>query len=442
MSQTATKKNKRRTGLKYHKNGYAKINGLEIVGLKRRPDGRYYSAEVPAKTFGKDPAVALLRFQQWDAQRKRETVTLASQRNKTVHVPANVHWQGAEDHWKPGHDSIVDILHKIPAAEFWAVVRERILDDPFQAAKKTGLPLDRLASLPKPKTEKKLPLSDIGALYASKKMSPNERSKSILAWQEFADAVSVKTIEEIDESRIEKYRIFLERRKLADKTLRNRLLKLGTILNYARPRCKDHATAIDSVKSDLYLLIAKPKEPEPDPRPIKPKHFRALLKVASVKWRAMLLLALNAALHPKELGEVLRDEIDLDDGTFVTKRTKTGIRRCCKLWDRTVSAIKAYQAEESHDSRYLFLNQDQAPYTAHSVIDNWKRLISKAKLPNTISFDSIRDGARTNMSGDGARIVMGHSIGIDDRYGLRMPNSTEVVEACRAIEASYFRGKK
>ncbi len=421
---------------KYRKNGYAKINDLEIVGLKRRPNGRYYSAEVPTKTFGTDPQAALLRFQQWQAQRKGERVTIYDE--TTAHPKTRESWEHfAEHHPEPKvrkmyaaflADPQVKRGRVVSSAAFWGMVRELILADPFSAAKKTGLPLDRLASLPKPKTEKKLSLSDIGESYATKAMTPNEKSKSILAWQEFTQAVTpAKTIEDVDATAVEQYRAFLEGRKLADKTVRNRLLKLGTILNYAKPRNKNHAEAIESVKSDLYLLIQRPKEPEPDPRPIKPRHYRALLKVASVKWRAMLLLALNAALHPKELGEVQKDEIDLEDGTFQTKRTKTGIRRCAKMWDRTVKAIHEYQAEEPHESKYLFVNVHAAKYNAHSVIDNWIRLAKAAKVPSHITFDCIRDGARTHMSGDAARSVMGHRIpGDDDRYNFRMPDSPEV----------------
>lgn len=428
-NQTKTKRGK------YAKTGYVRINNQEIAGLKQRPDGRFYAADVPTKTFGKDPAVALLRFEQWQSQRKGETVTLASERNKTIRIPG----AGWFQNYKPSHDELVDVLHNIPSAEFWQVVREKILADPFQAARKTGLPLDRLESLPKPRKQVKLPLSAIGELYEAKAMTQNERSRSILAWKEFIEAVApAKDIEDVDETAIEEYRKFLESRKLSAKTLRNRLLKIGTILNYAKPRNKDHAQAIEAVKSDLYLLIQRPKEPEPDPKPIKPKQFTAILKVASVKWKAILLLSLNAALHPKELAEVLLKEIDLEDDTFQTKRTKTGIRRCAKLWDRTIEAIQEYQAAESHNSLYLFVNEHREKYNAHSVIDNWKRLIKAAKVPDTVCFDSLRDGARTNMSGDAARIVMGHSIGIDDRYNLRMPDSPEVVAACEAVETYYF----
>ena len=41
------------------------FQGHQIVGLKRRPDGRFYSATKPTKTFGTDPAEAVSQFWQW-----------------------------------------------------------------------------------------------------------------------------------------------------------------------------------------------------------------------------------------------------------------------------------------------------------------------------------------------------------------------------------------
>lgn len=48
-----------------------KIDGEPIDGLKRRPDGRFYSAAEPTVTFGKNPIVAVVEFAQWQFETGR-----------------------------------------------------------------------------------------------------------------------------------------------------------------------------------------------------------------------------------------------------------------------------------------------------------------------------------------------------------------------------------
>lgn len=39
--------------------------GHTVEGLKQRPDGRFYAAAKPTRTFGTDPAEAVTRFMHW-----------------------------------------------------------------------------------------------------------------------------------------------------------------------------------------------------------------------------------------------------------------------------------------------------------------------------------------------------------------------------------------
>ena len=41
--------------------------GHTIEGLRRRPDGRFYAAVQPSKTFGKEPREAVTKFMLWQA---------------------------------------------------------------------------------------------------------------------------------------------------------------------------------------------------------------------------------------------------------------------------------------------------------------------------------------------------------------------------------------
>jgi hypothetical protein len=76
MAKTATTNGKARRPSKYKTQTYVKWNGQEIVGLKRRPDGRHYAADEPSKTFGRDAAEAVRKFRKWQSQRKRATVSI------------------------------------------------------------------------------------------------------------------------------------------------------------------------------------------------------------------------------------------------------------------------------------------------------------------------------------------------------------------------------
>lgn len=46
----------------------------EIHGLKRRPDGRFYAAEHPTKTFGTNPLEAIRKFRAWEAERTKKII--------------------------------------------------------------------------------------------------------------------------------------------------------------------------------------------------------------------------------------------------------------------------------------------------------------------------------------------------------------------------------
>jgi len=50
---------------KYRKAGDVQIDGETVAGLRRRPDGRFYSKKNPSRGFGKHPIEAIIRFAQW-----------------------------------------------------------------------------------------------------------------------------------------------------------------------------------------------------------------------------------------------------------------------------------------------------------------------------------------------------------------------------------------
>lgn len=249
MSNNPTKRPKRPK--KYHKRKNVTIGDSEIEGLKQRPDGRYYSSEVPTQTFGKDPAVALLKFQQWDAERQGETVTLTEPRSQIVHRMIDGS-QVAER----------DRLHDISGPEFWQVVRERILADPFGAAKKTGLPLDRLASLPKPKTDKTLTLAEVGEIFREQKTYKHKREMdfSLLCWKHFREQIGKSTVDKIHPDDLARYHRWILSQGYSPRYIKNVYNKIPSFLNHAVVMRKAFADILEEVKRDFRKICKPPKQ--------------------------------------------------------------------------------------------------------------------------------------------------------------------------------------
>ena len=128
--------------------------------------------------------------------------------------------------------------------------------------------------------------------------------------------------------------------------------------------------------------------------------------------------------------------------------------RVAKLWQRTVDAIRAYQAAHPHCSDYVFVSRNGKPLTGESVRQPFVTLRKNAHLPETVTFEEIRDGAYLQafrISPIYARWVGGHaawtgqpseSKDIVNDYVQRDPLDPNVVACCEAIERHYFGGKE
>ena len=178
-----------------------------------------------------------------------------------------------------------------------------------------------------------------------------------------------------------------------------------------------------------------------DPRPLDRKHLHQLLGVCDEKWKAVLLLMLNACMYPGEVAQARKSEIDLKKKTLLTRRPKTGVIRAAVLWDRTVEAIKAYQAKEPHGSDFLFISETGLPYNSNHLGRNFRRRREKAGLPDTVTMDMFRDGAFTAAvqgcdNPVHADVYAGHQSGMRDHYVQRKPQI--VAQACDVVEKAYF----
>lgn len=399
---------------RYRKGGYATIGGKEITGLKRRPDGRFYSADTPTKTFGKDPHLALHKFNQW-REAQGEPIVIEFD-------PMNV--TGAIERERQR-------------------IRTLILTDPRQAALELDIP--HLAYHP---AEPAAPDFDLKGLldyyhkecrYKGKPLSATNVKEGSSNWDEFVRFVGVRYVADITEQVIESYGTnVLERYDRDDYSptwVKHKFDKVKAVLRFAIKRNKDAAECERVLRICTAYLNPPPKKRNA-PRPITREELHALLKVANKRQKGIILCGLNFCMHSGEVVGLLKADIQGDE--LVTTRPKTDVVRVAVVWERTRKAIEAL---EPHGAEHIFVGRTGKPLTNNIIGEAIRGLRKRAGLTPQVSFDSIRDGAytaavRADVGLDKARLLAGHSTGISDAYVQRHPQM--VADCCRAIEAHYF----
>ena len=205
----------------------------------------------------------------------------------------------------------------------------------------------------------------------------------------------------------------------------------------------------------------------------KPEELHALLSVASVPLKAMLLLGLNAGFGNTDIALLPFTRLDLDNGWLDWPRPKTGIVRRCKLWPETITAIQAAWMQrplprDKEDHHLVFLTHHGHRWVrSEQVLPNpkkpnkvlktgirfqkfdaigneFRKLLVKAEVPALgRGFYTLRHTFRTvaDNAGDNpaARLVMGHTDGsIDDTY--RGSLWSDRLEKLSDYVRAWFRG--
>ena len=329
----------------------------------------------------------------------------------------------------------------IPDAEFWAAVRQMILEKPKYVAQMTGIEqIGYLADLQKPAGSPAL--KEVGELYAGKPgLSANEAGRSRLFWKEFVKAAGVETVREIDHDAVTRYEASLAGGGYAPKSILHRYSKLRTILAYAIKRGKgrdDCRRALDV----LAMLEVKNAHPL-NPRPIAPQAFwkihAAAEKAGDAVYAALLLTALNACMYSGEVSALKWEEVDLKAGELATKRPKTEVCRVAALWPETVTALSSLPRQGDH----VFYTSHRS-YTTFSVLEKFRRFRETAGLGEETTFSMIRDAAFSIACSAGSleatRALAGHRLpGVTDFYLKR--NVCFVADACAAVRAAFFEGR-
>ncbi len=343
-------------------------------------------------------------------------------------------------------DRRVERLVLAYAAKYRDFIRTLILTDPRKAA--AELDIEQLAWLTQVQPpEASMPLTEVGSLYFHRRrgLSDHWNRKMQRLWDEFVRCVGVKTVREVMPADIEKYHdqgFDAFNSGKSPTYVAHRFGCVKTILSHALTRGRDQAQ-LQRVLT-LCKMLVPPSKRAADPTPMSPKHFRALLNAVErePKWKAIFLLALNAALYPSEVAAAKKADVDLAAGTLVMDRGKTGVPRVAVLWARTVEAIREYGTDKPHHSAYVFVSQIGDRYNANHISRNFSRRRDAIGLPSSVQFADLRDGAFTAaFNADGveekhAKVLAGHKTGMADYYVKRNPRM--VAAASEAIERYYF----
>ncbi len=157
------------------------------------------------------------------------------------------------------------------------------------------------------------------------------------------------------------------------------------------------------------------------PKLFTPEQLQALLKVATVNLRGMLLLGLNGALGNTDIAELPIKAVDLEAGWLDYARAKTGIMRRIPLWPETVEALRAVlkvrrKPEAPDDAPLLFVGPRGKSYIGehrgYRVTAEFNRGMTKAELDGRTFYDlrrtfqTIAEGARDLVA---VQHIMGHA---------------------------------
>ena len=420
-------------------------NGDTVVGLHiDKTRGTHFTRHDGKKVyFGVDRDVAIMRFRSWQAEQGGDRKIMLTDTRGFLGEGVDVEDAIAEGWVKPeDRDKTLPWPTFVDADSLWREVRRVLLEDPRLAAERTGIPeLARLATLPQP--DRTLTLSRVWELYTSRKKQPSQHwlRKMKSYWQQFIDIVGVDLVADVTQPMVNTYHdkiwSIAERDERSAVWVNHRLQAVRSVLATAIKKRE----GVDEIRRVLGLtdVFEFGQKADPDPRPISRDDLHKVLAVAPLKWKVAIVLALNACLYPSEIADVKKSDLDLDKGTFVSRRAKTRVRRVAMLWPRTVELIRQLLRNAPHGRKELLLNQNGAPYNANHIGRNWRNLIAKAGLQD-IEFASIRDGgysaACEGATLDEVRVLAGHSAQISDHYLKRAPQL--VNKACQSIERHYF----
>lgn len=118
-------------------------------------------------------------------------------------------------------------------------------------------------------------------------------------------------------------------------------------------------------------------------RQLSPEDIRAVLQIATPKFRAIILLAINGGFNNSDVARLELSMADPLPEVLDYPRRKTFFPRSTPLWPETREAIKAAMAERiDTEEPYVFVDQDGNPYFGRGrhchISETFYRLLTKA----------------------------------------------------------------
>ncbi len=455
-------------------------DGKPIVGLSynKHLDKFYATHSSPRVYFGSNPLEAISRFRRWEARQKGRSL---DQIESSLRIPLDNVYQiislleNQPEELRRSPEAIILGIDELDYETGWTtydrrddtlstesvslpVLRERIrkalLTNLHGFGEWVGLRLD-IVDKPSPS----LTLEQLGKLYLEgKSVTPDWRRKAKLFWTEFCDAVApATTVAGVTVEAIRSYRDKIRNKHKAEEVsavyVKHRFRSIVTILRFAEKEGHSSPELTQFLHNCRMLTLGTSGNGKGKaPHPISPEDFHKLLKAArnNTAMTSALHLGLNCGMYPSELLALDKADLNLAKGTLVTARPKTGMVRVGVLWPATRKAVQAHlKATAQNQTDALFVTdwgKGKGRRTHIKTICRWFReLRNKAGVDVSVKFEDLRDGAQTAAIEHGAdpmhvKILLGHSVGIDDAYLKRNPRMVE--DACQAIERTYFSSAK
>lgn len=403
-------------------------DGKPIHGMSQdKSTGRYYvTGSKPKVYLGKDLDLAVMRFSAF-LEGKDPKVRIVQKRpilNRWVYPP------------KPIGE--VDQAIEIDSPAFWSELRRLLLEEPAKVAEKTGIPeVARLAGLPKP--ENPIPLDTLLAPYlASRKQTRQYEREASVYWSEFLRVIKHKAVSDIEPNDLVSYSDTIKHNASSPAYIRNRFAVVRAVIRFHASR--NLSQQLSKLVSILGILEV-PKQSPPKPTPISRSHFHQLYEKADYQQKALLLVMLNCMYRSTDCCELKVSDIDLERGTIVNQRKKTGQTRASVLWPETIKRLTDVIECRERESEYVFVGL-KGPYTPSGLVKVFNAVRDKAGLKGKVKSEDLRDGAYNaavsskGIDVDKAKIIAGHSCGVPSRY--IQANPTMVQQASEAIYQHYF----
>ena len=396
--------------------------GLPVIGLTRRPDGRWRIIGTQTTFTEHDEQQAIERF------RNLKTHGLTAQDIADI---GPITYVGS-----PAF-AIIHGFHltKAPDAEkrMWKWIGEEIRKAPLLRARMTGI--EEIGYFKKVKPAKALPtFKALEQIWKDHYAKSKEQKRRVLhAWADFKKATGVVVLDDITPEVCIAYRDAIYARQITGKMQSNIFTRIRRLFTFAKSRAvaiKELGTVIENLK----LLVPNESGTSLDPQPIELADWKQLLATAEGDDRAMILLMLNGAFYVQEVIRLKWSEIK--DNCIVTHRNKEGrMIRVCVLWRETLDALKKVKKS----GEFIFYNYAGKPLGPKGADKRFRKLRDHAKIKVTSS--QLRDGAATaaaqaNVNERLLNLLLGHRSGMNDHYVKRNPKMC--IPACEAVHSHYF----